>query len=185
MKILVYGGAEYGSVIRDLAARCGHSFAGFIDDVHPGAPEVLGGFEDVRGRFAADAFGVAIAVGYKDLAARWRVIESVRGAGYPLPPLVHPAAYVHPDASIGDGAAIMARAIVDLRARIGDACVLWPGANVSHDSTIGANTFLSPNSTICGFVTVGRNCFVGAGAVVADHSAVPDGTRVKAGSVRS
>ena len=185
MKILVYGGSAHGKVIRDLAARCGHEFAGFVDDIHGSMPEVLGGFEEVRSRFAPDMFAIAIGVGYKDLPARWSVVEKVRGAGYKMPALVHPEAYVHPDASIGLGAAVMARTIVDMRVQIGEACVIWPGANVSHDSSVGANTFLSPNCTICGFVSVGRDCFVGAGAVVAEKRAVPDGTRIKAGAVRS
>jgi sugar O-acyltransferase (sialic acid O-acetyltransferase NeuD family) len=183
VKLLVYGSVDFGRVLRDVLGACGHEFAGYIDDVRAGEAEVLGAFEAVRERCPPREFGVVIAVGYKDLAARWRVYQRTRMAGYECPALIHPAAYVRDAAAIGPAAVVMARAIVDMRARINDASVLWPGANVSHDAAIGANTFLSPNATICGFVTVGRDCFIGAGAVVPDHRTVPDGSYLKAGAV--
>lgn len=182
MKLLVYGSGDLGRVARDLLARCGHEFAGFVNDFERGEG-VLGGFDEVRERHRPGDFGMLIAVGYKDLAARWRVYERVKAAGYPLPALVHPAAYVHGAQAIGEGSMVMARAIVDMQARIAEACVLWPGANVSHDTSVGRNCFLSPNCTLCGFVNLGNDCFVGAGAVVVDHRQVPAGTRIKAGTV--
>jgi acetyltransferase-like isoleucine patch superfamily enzyme len=172
-------------VLSDLVGRCGHEFAGYIDDLGPSSAEVLGTFEQVRPRYAAAAYGIVIGVGYRDLPARWRVFERVASAGYAMPALVHPEAYLHSADCVGAGSVVMARAIVDARAAVGRACVLWPGANVSHDSTVGDNSFLSPNSTVCGFVTVGRDCFLGAGAVVADHRTVPAGTTIKAGEVWS
>lgn len=179
----MYGGADFGRVLRELVAACGHEFAGYVDDVQAAGGDVLGGFAAVRERFPPRDLGVVIAVGYADLDARWGVYQRVRAAGYACPALVHPAAYVHDPAGIGAAAVVMARAIVDVRARIGEASVLWPGANVSHDSAVGANCFLSPGSIVCGLATVGRGCFLGAGAVVPDHRTVPDGTRIKAGTV--
>lgn len=182
MRLLVYGSGDLGRVARDLLARCGHEFAGFVNDFER-EEGVLGGFEEVRQRHRPGEFGVVLAVGYKDLAARWRVYQRVKAAGYSLPALVHPAAYVHSLPAIGEGSMVMARAIVDVDARIAEACVLWPGANVSHDTAVGRNCFLSPNCALCGFVSLGDHCFVGAGAVVVDHRQVPAGTRIKAGAV--
>ncbi len=185
MKLLVYGSSEFGVVVRDLVAACGHEFAGFVDDVHQDNEGVVGGFEKIRITHDPKVFGIALAVGYKHLETRRRIFENVRGEGYLLPALIHPAAYVCPPPHIGEGSLIMARAIVDCHARIGTACVIWPGANVSHDSTIGPNTFLSPNCTVCGFVTIGQGSFVGAGAVIADKRSVPESSFIKAGSVYS
>lgn len=182
MKLLVYGSSEFGAVLRDVLADCGHEFAGYIDDVHPANPGVLGSFEQVRTSHPPSSAGLVLAIGYKHLEARRRIFEAARAAGYRFPALVHPAAHVHASAQVGEGAVVMARAIVDRQASVGEACVLWPGVNVSHDSRIGANTFASPSAVVCGFVTVGRDCFLGAGSVIADHRAVPDGSFVKAGS---
>ena len=182
MTLLVYGSSEFGAVLRDVLADCGHEFAGFIDDVHPKNPGVVGSFEQARASHPPSTAGLVLAIGYKHLEARRKVFDSARAAGYRFPPLVHPAAHVHPSAKVGEGAVVMARAIVDRQANVGEACVLWPGVNVSHDSRIGSNTFASPSAIVCGFVEVGRDCFLGAGSVIADHRTVPDGSFVKAGS---
>ncbi len=183
MRILVYGSGDFGQVLRGLAEDCGHEFAGFIDDLHPGNAGVIGAFDAACRSHAPAAHAVALAVGYRHFAAREELFAKVRGAGYALPALVHPEAYVHRSAEVAAGAVVMARAIADRGARLGESCVLWPGANVSHDSSIGGNSFLSPGAVVCGFAKVGRNCFIGAGAVIADHCSVPDGAFVKAGSV--
>ena len=181
MKVLVYGSTTFGGVVRVLVEECGHQFAGFIDDLSPEAPSVLGSFDTVRATSAPAAFACVNAVGYNDLAARQRVTDRILAAGYTMPSLVHSRAMVGRDSRIGAGALIMAGAIVDCRVEIGDCVVLWPGAVVAHDSVVEANTFLSPNSTICGCCRIGGGCFVGAGAVIVDHATVPAGTRIKAG----
>lgn len=181
-ELLVYGSREFGRVVKDLAEQCGYRVAGFIDDFHRG-DGILGTFAEVAGRCPPARFEVAIAVGYRDLGARWAVRERVVAHGYRLPALVHPRAYVRDPARIGDGSFVMAGAIVDLQASLGPLVVVWPGAVVNHDSRVGENSFLSPHATICGCVTIGRQVFVGAGATIVDHVEVPAGTFVKAGSL--
>lgn len=180
--LLVYGSLEFGRVVRDLALQCGHAFAGYVDDVHRGA-EVLGPFDDVARRYPPDQFALALAIGYRDLDARWTVFQRVKARGYRLPPLVHPRAYVHDPGRLDEGCFVMAGAVVDLAASLGALVVAWPGVVVNHDSVVGENCFLSPNATVCGCVTIGRQVFVGAGATIVDHVEVPAGTFVKAGSL--
>lgn len=182
--VLVYGSKDFGQVIRDLVAQCGHPFAGFIDDTTDG-PEVLGTYACVRRTHPPGDHAIAIAIGYRHLAARWQVYRRVRADGYATPALIHPRAYVRDPEAIGSGAFIMAGAIVDVGALIEELTVLWPGANVSHHSTIGANTFLSPGAIVCGFARVGYGCFLGAGAVIVDHMEVPPAHFIKAGTVYS
>lgn len=205
MKILVYGCAEFGQVVRNLVLNCGHEFEGFIDDYQKGK-DVLGTYNQVR-EYLCKGFddqdvvqraleseganilpvlssdcGIVIAVGYRDLKTRWSIYQKVKADGYRVPSLVHPQAIVDKAARIGEGTIIMAGAIVDYNAEIKDLAVLWNGVVVSHDSVIGENTFLSPNCTVCGCSVVDRDCFIGAGAVITDHVKVPDGSFVKAGS---
>jgi len=181
-KTLVYGSLEFGRVIKDLVQQCGREFAGYIDDFNAGE-EVLGGFDRVRSLCTPAFHDVVIAVGYNNLQARWDVYEKVRAAGYRVPPLVHPRAYVRDAELVGEGALVMAGAIVDVNARLGALVVVWPGVVVNHDSSVAANSFLSPNCTVCGCVEVGAHTFVGAGAVIVDHVVVPAGSFVKAGAL--
>lgn len=181
-KVLVYGSLEFGQVVRNLVKECGHEFVGYVDDSNSGDC-VLGRFVDVMGQFPPGEYEVAVAVGYKSLEARWSVFEKVKSAGYRVPSLIHPRAYVHDAGKIAEGGIIMAGAIVDVNVTFAPLVVAWPGVVVNHDSNISANTFLSPNATVCGCVNVGSNCFVGAGVVVVDHVRVPNNSFIKAGSV--
>jgi UDP-3-O-[3-hydroxymyristoyl] glucosamine N-acyltransferase len=179
MKLLVYGSRTFGAVVRRLVEDCGHAFSGFIDDIHKG-PDVVGTFDAVVRTHRAADYACVNGVGYTDLAARLTVAERVIAAGYAMPALIHPRAYVGPHSRLGVGGMVMAGALVDANVDIGPGAVIWPGAVVSHDSFVGGNTFLSPNSTVCGCCRVGASCFVGAGAVIVDHAVVPDGTRIRA-----
>ncbi|MCL5036300.1 MAG: hypothetical protein M1269_04190 [Chloroflexi bacterium] len=181
-KILIYGSREFGRVIKDLAIQAGFEVAGFIDDFNSG-DGILGDFEHVRKNYPPGSYEILVAVGYKDLKARWEVCRKIISAGYKSPVIIHSRAYVRDPGAVGQGAVIMAGAIVDMYCRIGDFAVLWPGVTVAHDSIVGANTFLSPNCTVCGGVTIGDGCFIGAGAIIADHNEVPSGSFVKAGRI--
>jgi sugar O-acyltransferase (sialic acid O-acetyltransferase NeuD family) len=181
-KVLVYGSQEFGVVIKALVTQCGYEFAGFIDDYNSGE-EVLGGFDEVSGRYPPASYELAIAVGYNNLLARWKVFQKVRQYGYALPRLVHPQAYVHDLDKVDEGTFVMAGAVVDVNVRLGPLTVAWPGVVVNHDSCVAANTFLSPNCTVCGFVTIGESCFVGAGTTIVDHVNVPTESFLKAGSL--
>jgi len=180
VKILVYGSTTFGSVVRVLVEECGHEFAGFIDDVNPTGPDVLGNFSAVTSSCPPAGYACVNAVGYNDLPARQRVTDRIVAAGYARPSLVHPLAIVGRDSRVGAGAMIMAGAIVDCRVDVGPDVVMWPGAVVAHDTVLAGNTFLSPNSTVCGCCRVGAGCFVGAGSVIVDHADVAAGTRIKA-----
>lgn len=184
MKLLIYGSLEFGRVLRELVAACGHEFVGFIDDFRSGK-DVVGTYAEANKRYPSSDYGIVIGIGYNNLAARLAIYRKVRSDGYALPILAHDRAFIHPSVTIGEGSVIMAGAVVDVFSFVGDAVVIWPGAVVNHDSRIGANTFISPNATICGFVKMGGSCFIGAGAVVADHRVVPDETFVRAGVVFS
>jgi len=179
MKVLVYGSRMFGQVIRCLVEDCGREFAGFIDDVHEGEG-VLGPFSSVRLTHSPSEYVCVNAVGYSDLAARRTVTARIQDAGYTMPVLVHPRAYVSAASSVGPGSFVMAGALVDCRVALADNVVVWPGVCVSHDCSIGANTFLSPNCTVCGDCRVGSDCFVGAGAVIVSHADVLDRTHIKA-----
>ena len=174
-KLLVYGSKEFGQVIRDLIPQSGNEFAGFADDVNTG-PGVIGDFSESLARCPPDKFEMVIAIGYRNLQARWAAYQKAKAAGYSFPKLIHPRAYVRNWEAVGDGSIVMAGALVDMNASLEELVVLWPGAVVNHHSSIGRNVFLSPNSTVCGFVEIGADSFVGAGAVITDHVAVPAGS---------
>lgn len=182
MRLLIYGSKDFAATVAELVRHCGHEVVGMVDDYNSG-PGIIGSLTDVSRSHPPTEYGIAMAIGYNNIQARWAVWERVRATGYHAPALIHPHAYVANTAQIGEGSMVMTRAIVDARAELCALTVLWPGACVNHDACLGSNTFISPNATVCGFVMVGAHCFVGAGAVITDHVKVPDGAFIKAGSV--
>jgi sugar O-acyltransferase (sialic acid O-acetyltransferase NeuD family) len=178
MQVLIYGSREFAQTVAELVEDCGHGVAGFIDDFSPG-PGIVGTLVQARRSHSPDEYGIALAVGYNQLAARWDAWQRVCEAGYRAPALIHPRAYVAKSAEVGEGAMIMAGSIVDARAKVGAIVVAWPGSCVSHDCVVGENSFISPNATLCGYVNLGAHCFVGAGAAIVDHCSVPPSTWIK------
>ena len=178
MQVLIYGSREFAMTVAELVLDCGHEVAGFIDDFTPG-PRVLGTLAQVCQSHPPTTYGMAIAIGYNNLPARWESFLRVRSLGYNLPPLIHPRAYVAKSATVGAGSMLMAGSLVDVRVKVETLVVVWPGAAVSHDCVVGDNCFIAPNATLCGYVKLGTHCFVGAGAAIVDHCEVPSLTRIK------
>jgi sugar O-acyltransferase (sialic acid O-acetyltransferase NeuD family) len=182
---LVYGARGFALTVADLLRDAGNEVLGFFDDVGQPLDEAAP-FVGTRPQ-AVQAFhsrrpAVALGIGYNDLPARWLAWRRLRAMGWPVPPVVHPRAYVARNARVSDGCMVMAGAIVDRQARLGEAVVLWPAACVNHDADIGDNCFLSPNATICGYARVGGHSFVGAGAMIADRCEVPAASFLKMGA---
>lgn len=178
MRLLIYGSSDFAPTVIELARACGHEPVGLVDDLLQ-KPEVLGNLATVIRSHPPADYGIALAIGYRNLAGRWAAWLRVRAAGYEAPVLIHPHAYVADSARVGAGSMVMAGALVDVRAIVGEVAVMWPGACVNHDSCIGNNCFISPNATLCGFVHLGENSFVGAGAAIADRCMVPPSSFIK------
>lgn len=178
MRLLIYGSRDFARTVADLIRHCGHEPVGMVDDFRRDG-DILGGLDEVAKSHPAADCGIAIAIGYSDIPARWRAWERVRAAGYRAPALVHPRAYVADTARLGEGVMVMAGAIVDTRAELGDLAVVWPGACINHDARVGCNSFISPNATLCGYARVGQDCFVGAAAAIADHGELPPSSFLK------
>lgn len=178
MRLLIYGSRNFALTVMELVEDCGHDPVGLVDDMQQGSG-ILGSLEAVMRSHPPAHYGIALAIGYNNLPARWGAWQRAREAGYDAPALIHPRAYVARSAHVGAGSMVMAGAVVDVRARIGEVSVLWPGVCVNHDTVIEANCFLSPNATVCGTVRLGSHSFVGAGAVIADRCEVPPSSFIK------
>jgi acetyltransferase-like isoleucine patch superfamily enzyme len=178
VRLLIYGSGDFAPTVIELAKACGHEPIGLVDDFNRG-PEILGTLETVTRSHPPGEHGIALAIGYNNLAGRWGAWLRACAAGYAAPALVHPRAYVADSALVGAGSMVMAGAVVDVRTIVDDAAVLWPSVCVNHDSYVGANCFLSPSATVCGFAKIGPNSFIGAGAVIADRCEVAPSSFIK------
>jgi len=60
-----------------------------VDDYNTG-PGILGSLEDVVERYPPHSYGMALAIGYNNLEARWQSWKRIIGVGYEVPKLIHP-----------------------------------------------------------------------------------------------
>lgn len=104
--------------------------------------------------------------GVKDMAPRRRVYEAFKKSGYRFLTLIHPTAFVAGDAIIGEGAQIMAGAIVITGSQVGENTIINTRASVDHDCVLGAHCHIAPGSTLSGSVRVGDGTLIGTGASV-------------------
>jgi UDP-3-O-[3-hydroxymyristoyl] glucosamine N-acyltransferase len=66
----------------------------------------------------------------------------LQDAGYNIPALIHPTAYVSPDAEIAPGCIIRAKVVVSRYVKLGLATILNVGALIDHDVEIGEGSHI-------------------------------------------
>lgn len=173
-------------MILDCIRSAGETVVGFIDE----SPDKIGGVHcnlpifDFRQVIAAEArASVKIANGIGELPMRALVAGRITEGGFQLLTVRHPSAVISVDAKIGQGAQVMAGAIIQPSARLDSNVLVNTKASIDHDCRIGPNATIAPGATLCGGVTVGQDSAIGAGAVILEKRTVGTGAIVAAGSV--
>lgn len=127
-----------------------------------------------------------------DTSIRKMIYEFFKGKGYYFKRIVHPSSVIAPGVLVGEGAQIMAGAVLQTGVRIGDNTIINTRVAVDHDCFIDSHVHVAPGVTMSGEVEIGqgshigtgvtiiqgikigRNCIIGAGSVVITD--VPEGT---------
>lgn len=148
------------------------------------------------GKFAGLYQYALIGIGQiKSPDLRMRLFHVLKEAGYELPMIVSPRAYVSKHAQLGEGTIVMHGATINARASVGRNCIVNSMALIEHDVqiddhchiataaivnggvTISTGTFVGSNSVIRQVVKLGERCIVGMGQVVrsdcADRETLP------------
>jgi sugar O-acyltransferase (sialic acid O-acetyltransferase NeuD family) len=169
-RIIILGAGGQGMEILDIINKTNvFDFVGFVDP--SGASEYFGhrilGNDDHLDEIRAQGIKfAAIAAGWLNIDRTKKLIEKVLKAGFNLPNLVHPTAYVYPTAKLLGGVQVFANSVVGANAEIGFASVVQNLALISHDSKIGRAVFIAPGAKIAGNVKVGDFAIIGMNASV-------------------
>lgn len=157
--ILILGAGGHGRVVAETAEACGYEKISFLDDHSETAIGKIGELQ----RFVKDYEYAFVGIGNNRL--RGELQKCLEKAGYKVPTLIHPAAYISKTAEIGAGTIVEPRAIVNAGTVIGTGCIISVGAIVDHD------------------VVLGTNVHVNAGAIVNAGAAVESCRKLEAGEV--
>ena len=118
-----------------------------------------------------------------DPKVRKALFDRFKRASYDFAMVLHPSAVIAADVELGEGAQIMAGAVIQPRCRIGANSIVNTRAGIDHDARIGEHVHIAPGATLCGDVTLGDGCHVGPGATLIQGVRLAAGCIVGAGAV--
>ena len=123
----------------------------------------------------------AVAIGHAATRLNW--IQQLQDAGYHLPVLIHPTAWVSPSAQLGPASVVFAQAAVQAQASIGMGAIINTGCSVDHDVQLADGVHICPGSRLAGEVKVGARSWIGIGASVIQKVHIFSDVTVGAGAV--
>lgn len=188
-RVIIIGAGGHAKVIAEILRLSGkYEITGLLDSALAG--KKIGGFPVLGGdellpRLRADGV-TAVFVGVGGTGnnlPRMKIFERVSAMGFTFANAIHPSATLSDSAHLGQGVAVMARAVINPDATIGDNVIINTGAIVEHDCQIGAHAHLSPGAVLCGGVHVGMGAHIGAGATIRQNISIGECAVVGAGAV--
>lgn len=186
--VLIGGGGHCKSVIDVIEQEGQFEIVGIVDK-----PELLGsnvlGYSVIGSDSDLDSLAkkyqyALITVGQiKSPLLRIRLFDLAISAGFTLPNIISPNAYVSKHAVIGRGVVVMHNAIVGANVSIEDNCIINSKALIEHDCSISEHCHVSTNATINGGVIVRPRCFIGSGVITKESITIGENSFIKAGSL--
>lgn len=147
-------------VAKEIAEATGlYDRIAFLDDNSSAAIGRLSDYDK-----CTDGFDSAI-VAIGDAEKRLKLIEQLTEAGYDVPVLIHPRAYVSPSAVIGKGSFVEPMAVLHTDVVIGTACIISVGSIINHNAVIG------------------EGCHIDCGSIIGARTIIADYTKTEYGSV--
>ena len=188
--LLILGSGGHAKVVAETAIASGvASSVAFLDDRCTGlgdslsvlgwpviGPLALALQADTRPQFDA----AVVAIGHAVTRLCW--IEKLQSAGYTLPVLMHPTAWVSSSAQIGPASVVFAQATVQAQASIGKGAILNTSCNVDHDAQLSDAVHICPGARLAGEVKVGARSWIGIGASVIQQVCIGSDVTVGAGA---
>ncbi len=188
IRCLILGAGGHARVLID-ALRRGDSLEGYaLLDADPQRwntsmmdVPIIGGDEYLT-RLEAAHFIVGVgSTGSTDM--RRDLFERALVAGWEPEAVIHDRALVADGVEVGDGAQILAGAIVNAGVELGRDVIVNTGAIVEHDCKIGDHVHIATGVRLAGGVRVGSGAHIGIGAVVRQNQTIGEGAIVGAGAV--
>jgi len=186
--VLIGAGGHCRSVIDVIEQNGQYKIAGIVDNslsigTNVFGYSILGNDEDLP-KIALTFKYALISVGQiKSASLRIRLFNLALKAGFELPSIISPLAYVSKHASIGKGVVVMHNALINSNAIIGDNCIINSKALLEHDCEISNHCHISTNAIINGGVKIGPESFIGSGVITKQSITINKNSFIKAGSI--
>ena len=172
--ILIGGGGHCKSVIDVIEQEGKFKIAGIVDKPELLGSKILGysviGNDDDLSSLAKRYKYALITVGQiKSPDLRIELFSLASKAGFLLPSIISPRAYVSKHAVVGKGAIVMHDALINANAKIGENCIINSKALIEHDAVIENHCHISTGSIINGGTVVKCHTFFGSNSVAKEN----------------
>ena len=124
-----------------------------------------------------------IALGYKHLPTKNKIINELRTLGRKTPNYIHPSCFINGSAKLSDAVFVYPMCNVDKNVRIGTGTLLNNSVVISHDTIIGDCCYLSPGVIISGNVKIGDCTFIGSGSIISNNISIGSNVVIGVGTV--
>jgi UDP-perosamine 4-acetyltransferase len=184
---IILGGGGHARVVASTLRQLNQTILGFTDPREKASLgneiEHLGG-DAILEDYASTEVVLAVGVGSsRDTTRHAHLFDEQRSHNFDFPSLIHPDAFVAPEASVGLGAQVMAGAVVQPGTTLAENVIVNTSASIDHDCKIARHVHVAPGTTISGHVSFGRRVHVGTGASIIQGVHVGARSVVGAGAV--
>lgn len=178
--LYIVGAGGFGRETLDALLAAGQHPTAFLDEGHTAG--------DVRGLPVLHpddaAPGARFVIGIADPQVRRRLAGTLTARGLDSHTVVvHPAATIAPETTVGAGSVILAHAYISSSVRLGRHVQINYGVTVGHDAVLEDFVTVYPGANVAGSVRLEADVSVGANACTLQGLRVGQGTFVGAGAV--
>lgn len=189
LPVVIIGAGGHARVLIEALRLANCRIAGLLDadpsmtgKVVMGVP-VIGTDEALKGLHPGEVRLVNGIGSVASTARRREVFDRVGKMGFRFATVLHPSAVIASDASLGEGAQVMAGAVLQVGVQVGANAIVNTRASLDHDCLLGAHAHVAPGVTLSGGVSVEEEAHIGTGATVIQGIRIGRGSVVGAGSV--
>lgn len=158
MNLVILGQGGYAYTVKDVAEQLGYDINAMLDDKDPS--HLLSSFTSYidENTLFIPAFG--------DNEFRLSWIEKLEVSGAKLATIIHPSAYVSPEAKIGKGVVILPHAIINTNVVVEKGCILNLGVIIDHGTILEPGVHLAPGAVVKGENRIRRCMKVESGKII-------------------
>ena len=161
MDLIILGAGGHGRVVADIARQTRRYVnISFLDD---NSELAIGPCSDFV-HYVGQDVEMYPAFGNNESRVKWE--EKLKDCGITLATIIHPLAYISPEAKIVSGSVFMPYSIVNTGCVIKKACIINCGAIVDHDCVLEDGCHMAPGATVKGGNILPKFTKVDSGEVV-------------------
>jgi sugar O-acyltransferase (sialic acid O-acetyltransferase NeuD family) len=112
---------------------------------------------------------------------RIRLYNEVENAGFDIPTIIAPTAFVSSRTSIGVGTIVMHGAVINAGAQVGKNCIINTNSLIEHDAHLGDHCHIATGAILNGNTSIGAGAFIGSRAVVKEGVTIGENSLVGMG----